>query len=102
MKITIAGANGFLGRFLCGYFAQRSYDLTLLVRNRFVSPYKQLLWNPATGEIDQGAIDGQDVVINLAGKNIAAERWNDKVKSEISTKLLSVDEGLRQMLKDEL
>ncbi len=92
MRITIAGANGFLGRYLCDYFAQRSYDLTLLVRNRFESPYKQLQWNPATGEIDKVAIDGQNVVINLAGKNIAAERWNDRVKSEIIESRVSATE----------
>jgi uncharacterized protein (TIGR01777 family) len=46
-------------------------------------PYRQFLWNPYVGEIDASAIDGQDVIINLAGKNVAAERWNDRVKREI-------------------
>lgn len=83
MRITITGANGFIGGYLADYLDQHGHDLTLLVRNRFESPYKQLLWNPDAGEIDRVAVDGQDVIINLAGKNVAKDRWNDRVKREI-------------------
>ncbi|MGB5107273.1 MAG: TIGR01777 family oxidoreductase [Candidatus Zixiibacteriota bacterium] len=83
MRITITGANGFIGSYLTDYLDQHGHDLTLLVRRRFDSPRKQLLWNPPAGEIDRVAVDGQDVIINLAGKNVAADRWNDRVKREI-------------------
>lgn len=83
MRITIAGANGFIGTYLSTYLKNQGHDLTLLVRKPYDSPHRLLLWNPYVGEIDASAIDGQDVVINLAGKNVAAERWSERVKREI-------------------
>lgn len=83
MKITIAAANGFIGTFLSEYLSGLGHDISVLVRRPTKLPYHQFLWNPYVGEIDASAIEGQDVIINLAGKNVAAERWNDRVKREI-------------------
>ncbi len=83
MKITIAAANGFIGTYLAGYLSGLGHDISVLVRRPTKLPYRQFLWNPYVGEIDASAIDNQDVIINLAGKNVAAERWNDRVKREI-------------------
>lgn len=83
MKITIAAANGFIGTYLSAYLTALGYDVSVLVRRSTSLPYRQFLWNPYVGEIDLAAIDGQEVIINLAGKNVADERWNDRVKREI-------------------
>ena len=83
MKITIAAANGFIGSYLSVYLTAQGHDVSVLVRRPTGSPHRHFLWNPFTGEIDLAAIDGQDVIINLAGKNVAEERWNDRVKREI-------------------
>lgn len=83
MKITIAAANGLIGSYLSSYLATKGHDISVLVRRPADLPHRQFLWNPYTGEIDLAAIDGHDVIINLAGKNVAEERWNDRVKREI-------------------
>lgn len=83
MKITIAAANGLIGSYLSSYLATKGHDISVLVRRPTDLPHRQFLWNPYTGEIDLAAVDGHDVIINLAGKNVAEERWNDRVKREI-------------------
>jgi uncharacterized protein (TIGR01777 family) len=83
MRITIVGANGLIGSYLSKYLAQRGHEITQVSRGLIESPFRQLRWNPDVGEIDPAAIDGQEVVINLAGKNIASDRWNERVKKEI-------------------
>ncbi len=83
MKITIAGANGLIGNCLSDFLAHNGHEVIQLVRNPSESRYRQLRWNPYVGEIDASAVDGQDVIVNLAGKNVAAERWTDRVKKAI-------------------
>lgn len=89
MRIVIAGANGFIGRYLADYFARQSHDLTLLARRKFETPYTVSLWDPDHGLIDTDALKGQDVVINLAGRSLADGRWTKEHKREIIASRLS-------------
>lgn len=40
-------------------------------------------WDPATGALAPGALDGVDVVVNLAGRSIGARRWSAREKREV-------------------
>jgi uncharacterized protein (TIGR01777 family) len=60
MKITLAGGTGFLGRPLRAALAASGHSVTVLTRDR-------TNW--------AASVDGADVVINLAGENIADGRW---------------------------
>lgn len=92
MKITIAAANGLIGTYLSDYLAGEGHEVIHLVRRSSQSHYCQLLWNPYVGQIDATAIDGQDMVINLAGKNVASDRWSESVKKEITqSRVLSTE-----------
>lgn len=68
MKVALLGATGFLGGHLAKTLAARGNDV------RAIS-----LRDP---EAAAHAVDGCDVVVNLAGAPIA-QKWNDEVKREI-------------------
>ncbi|MBS0623234.1 MAG: TIGR01777 family oxidoreductase [Verrucomicrobia bacterium] len=70
MKIIIAGARGFIGKYLQEYFAE--HQLVLLTRHPSCNEH---YWNPEQGVLDPQLVEDVDVVINLAGEGIAG-RWS--------------------------
>ncbi len=78
MKILVTGGSGFIGQALIAYFTQQGHCVAALRRGSTTPPY----WQPEQGLIDLG---GQhfDVVIHLAGENIAKGRWTKKKKAQI-------------------
>ena len=84
MNILIAGGSGFIGTHLVQSLP-KSYKTTVLGRDanaleeQFEPHVKTLSWD-ALAEEDASQYD---IVVNLCGHNIAASRWNDKVKNKI-------------------
>lgn len=97
MRIAISGASGLIGRELCRKFKHAGHELTRLVRaqSAATAPGTLVQWDPAHGVLDPAALEGHDVVLNLAGANMAAQRWTPAVKQELvdsrvqSTQLLT-------------
>ena len=92
-RIAISGASGFLGGALAARLQRESMTIQRLRRGeRAAAP--DVAWRPGAGKIDIAALDGVDVVINLAGEPIA-RRWTRARKRAIrdsrvgSTALLS-------------
>jgi uncharacterized protein len=87
MKIFVTGATGFVGRALTKYLRSVGNDV-----HPFTRPTD---WNPDTGFINRERLEGCDVVIHLAGENIASGRWTAARKAKIldsrrkGTRLLS-------------
>ncbi|MFA6455983.1 MAG: TIGR01777 family oxidoreductase [Bacteroidota bacterium] len=89
MKILISGGTGFIGTALIKYLSSFPHDLLLLTRGESrmelcgALTLKYIHWDPyAHGEWEK-VINGCDVVINLIGKNVFEQRWNEQVKKEI-------------------
>lgn len=82
MRIVLAGSSGFLGGHLIPALRTDGHDLIRLVRRAPTSP-TEVRWNPARGELDPGVLADTDVVINLAGVNIAAHRWTEGFKAQL-------------------
>ncbi len=82
MKITVAGASGFLGTALRRQLAEAGHEVVQLVRSPAESA-DQIHWDPARGELDPAALDGTDTVINLGGAPIARWPWTDGYKRQI-------------------
>jgi uncharacterized protein (TIGR01777 family) len=83
-KIVIAGANGFLGTSLAQYFRSKAATIVMIAR-RAGKPDKNIRWVTWNGEtIGDWAteLDGAEVLINLAGKNVNC-RYTAKNKKEI-------------------
>ena len=81
MKIAIAGSSGLLGSALIPALEGDGADIIRLVRN---SPRaNEVEWHPNQDAVDPAKLNGFDVVINLAGENVAEGRWTDEKKRRI-------------------
>lgn len=93
--ILITGGSGLVGNALTSFLTQKGYTVSHLGRRENLNgAIKTYRWDYKTGEIDIKAFEGVDVVINLAGANVAGGRWTSAYKKEIydsrvlSTRLL--------------
>lgn len=73
MKIAISGASGFIGTHLSGYFSEKCVE---------VVPLKHTYFRDTSDDRLLEALQGVDVVINLAGVSIN-QRWTSAAKREI-------------------
>ena len=73
-RVLIAGASGTIGRALVHFLQTQGHDVVRLVR-RPPSGVDEVFWNPGAGELDIGALEGVDAIINLSGENVAGGRW---------------------------
>lgn len=86
MKILISGATGLIGSELVKKLLEKKHTINYLttslskIENK--PNYKGFYWNPQEGKINENSIVGVDVIIHLAGANIA-KRWTNSYKQEI-------------------
>ncbi|MGB1259409.1 MAG: TIGR01777 family oxidoreductase [Akkermansiaceae bacterium] len=84
MNIIIAGANGFIARYLTRYFSQQGHTVKGLARHKtgMAEECKFVLWDGETLGDWAKEIDGADVVINLTGRTVNC-RYNEENKRQI-------------------
>jgi uncharacterized protein (TIGR01777 family) len=70
MKIAIAGGSGQVGSVLCRAFLRDGHDVVVLSRNPRPAPWPTVAWDGRTLGAWAEAIDGADVVVNLAGHTV--------------------------------
>lgn len=83
MKVLITGASGFIGSALAKFLAEMDYQLLKLVRRRTDLNPNEIFWDPDLQQIDSEALEGIDIVIHLAGENLAGGRWTEERKKRI-------------------
>lgn len=82
-NILISGGAGLIGRALSSFLKKQGHNVSILSRNKNKCDKDFFYWNPAKGEIENEALLDVDVLINLAGANIAEKRWTEYRKKEI-------------------
>ncbi len=80
MKILVSGASGFIGKAIADSLSQKGYKVVSLHRN---TTQKTPYWDIENKAIELGDDQQIDVVIHLAGENIAQGRWSKKKKERI-------------------
>src|ERR1700674_2085890 len=70
LRIVIPGGSGQVGQILARHFHGQGYEVTVLARKMSAAPWRVLLWDGRELENWTEAIDGADVVINLAGRSV--------------------------------
>ncbi|HZH32120.1 MAG TPA: TIGR01777 family oxidoreductase [Pyrinomonadaceae bacterium] len=87
MKIIVTGSSGLIGSALVAALTGRGDKVTCLVRTaahaRRADGAREVLWNPARGELDASEIEGHDAAVHLAGDPVAEGRWTAEKKRRI-------------------
>ncbi len=81
LRIAITGSTGAIGSALTPFLRNAGHTVLSLTRDAPKRP-NEVQWNIKTGEVDRTTLGKVDVVVHLAGKNIAT-RWTDAAKREI-------------------
>jgi len=82
MEVVIAGSHGLIGSALRSHLAEHGHRVRLLVRGAPNGP-DEFRWDPRAGTIDESAVAGADVAVNLAGAGVGDHRWTTQYKREI-------------------
>jgi uncharacterized protein len=82
LRIVLIGGTGHVGTLLARYFHRQRNEVFVLARTTFSAPWRVVAWNGLhLGEWVK-ALDGTDVVINLAGRSVDC-RYNAANKAAI-------------------
>jgi hypothetical protein len=91
MRIVVAGGTGFIGRALCRRLSDAGHAVTVLTRDpekaraRVYHAVTIVPWQGFRGPTEElsKALDGSEVVVNLAGAPIAEGRWTPRTKDQL-------------------
>ena len=81
MRIAITGASGLIGTALSSRLTSDGHEVVPVVRR--APGDNEIGWSVDEKRIDDGAFDGIDAVVHLAGAGIGDKRWTDDYKREI-------------------
>ncbi len=82
MKVIILGGSGELGTILSRAFHRAGQEVVAISRGAVQTPWRSLQWDAATHGAWSAELDGADVVINLAGRNVNC-RYNPGNRQQI-------------------
>lgn len=87
MNILITGATGFIGRQLVPVLLSNSHHITVIGRekNKIKNIFSETVTPFSWDELNTLSPENYDIIIHLAGENIAEKRWTPKVKKTIQT-----------------
>ena len=93
-KIIIAGGTGLIGKALEQMLVEQQHDVFIFTRK----PKKpnHIAWDPAIGKIDSSKIEGTEILINLCGENVGAQRWTDVRKQVLFSSRIGTTKLLHQ------
>ena len=86
-RVVLAGASGFIGRAVARAFAEDGAEIRTIGRRG-----ADVTWDDPAGIA--AAIDGADVLINLAGKSVNC-RYTDRNRDEIFRSRVETTRALR-------
>lgn len=79
MDVAVTGSHGLIGTELVRHLTVGGHRVLRLVRTADGDP-DAAVWDPDTGRIDAGALEGVGAVVHLAGAGIADARWTPERK----------------------
>ncbi len=85
LRIAITGSTGLIGEAVVAHFLKQGALVTRMIRptSKIQSKENYISWDINSGLVSKDALEGYDVVIHLAGANLADSRWTDAYKKVI-------------------
>lgn len=85
MRIAITGSSGMIGTAVAAHLKNQGHSITRILRQDTPAALNErvIRWDIPSRTIDARALAGHEVVIHLAGTNIAGHRWDSRYKEEI-------------------
>ena len=103
-RVLITGGTGFIGSALARRLLSEDVGVDILTRNREKVRDQfggQVRAVQALGEIDHdGQLEPPRVIVNLAGKNLGAQRWNERVKRELVESRVATTRHVVEYIRD--
>jgi uncharacterized protein (TIGR01777 family) len=96
-KVVIAGGSGFLGSVLARAFHENGVETVVLSRHPVFSPWRVAEWDGHSLDTWAGEINGADVVVNLAGRNVNC-RYNEHNREEILRSRVASTRAIRKAI----
>jgi uncharacterized protein len=84
LRIAIPGGTGHIGTILARHFYEQGHDVTVISRHPRPAEWRNVIWNGQDLGDWTEAIEGADVVINLAGHSLDC-RYKEANRREIKT-----------------
>lgn len=104
--VAITGASGMIGSALTQALRQRGDAVVHLVR-RTPRPgetgdgISEVQWSPEVRTIEDGALNGVDTVVHLAGANLGDKRWNNAYKKVLVSSRVDGTETIAQAVAEQ-
>jgi uncharacterized protein (TIGR01777 family) len=83
MIVAVTGSTGMVGTELAPALERNGHSVWRIVRGPVPDTERDISWDPAAGKLDGAKLNGVDVVVHLAGENIAGHRWSQEFKQRI-------------------
>lgn len=82
MDVVVSGSSGLIGTALEEALQGAGHRMIPMSRSGSGGG-DSIHWDPDSGAIDAGALEGVAAVVHLAGEGIGNKRWNDEQKAKI-------------------
>lgn len=99
LRIVIAGGAGHLGHVLAPHFHRCGHKVTILSRQTYTAPWEIVRWNGRDPGDWTKAINGADIVINLAGRSVDC-RYNQANRREIINSRVESTHAIGQAIEN--
>ena len=100
-KVLITGGTGLVGSHLIPMLQSAGHEVVVLSRSKDPSkPFPIFEWDYEKEYIENGAFEGVDTVIHLAGAGVAEKKWTAERKDEIYNSRTKTSFLLYQTLKE--
>ena len=99
MKYLISGATGYVGRALCHSLIDDGHDVIVWARN--ASNARNVLPSTVVVTEDLANAPAVDVVVNLAGENLATRRWTRRRKEALVSSRIETTQTLVDWLQSQ-
>jgi uncharacterized protein len=83
LHFAVSGSTGLIGSALVPFLTTGGHHVTRLARGTSATHGDAIRWDPASGSVDSTRLDPIDVVVHLAGENVASGRWTEARKAQI-------------------